>query len=165
MTTANIKDFGAVGMTDQELAGTACACIEELLKREQEGRHAQLEAANAMFPQLREAFKAAGITMDRFALQWQFKHFDWSDVPVIYGPDDRYYGPKPKNRREAMAIARKFGDGNPMTFGEAWAFAAGFGPVIERAMHKMGFGGRGEPPPLGYRDPRKATLKELTEPK
>lgn len=147
--------------TDYELASIAICCIEELKRREHDLRAMNLESANQMFPELRKAFEAAGLDMSTIDCGRGFIMPPWADTPVIVGVNTGYHGNRPKTKAGALRIARRFGDGKWMTAGEAWMFAAGYGPVIERAMHKFGFAGKGEAPPLGYRTPVVRTVMEV----
>ena len=136
--------------TTQRLATIAMSAASEIHRRDLELRETDLEAARKLMPTVIEMFRAAGLDISRFVLGDPPRHPvipDWADEPVFAGVDRPYGGNKPTTKRKALAIARKYGDGGWMTIGEAMLFALGTGPVIERAMHKFGYGGNSPPPP------------------
>lgn len=132
---------------DEEIARIAADCIAELNARVRQSRERSLSAAQASWPELERALKAAGCLIGHIVPQGHSGRPwlpEWSTEPGCYLADGPWE--KPKRKAEAIAYARKYGDGGFASVSELWLWAHGGGPIIERAMREMGFGGKGESP-------------------
>jgi len=150
-------------LEDAVLAEIAMHCVAEIHRREQERRDTSLEQARAQFPALLAAWRAAGLGMSLISVREGPVQPEWAAVPVIAGVNESYHRSKPRTKKDALVLARQYGDGGWMTMGEAWMFASGYGPVVDRAMYKWGYGGDAAPPPHGYERPGGRAIRDIVK--
>jgi len=142
--TGNLKETSSAVLT-QLLSGS----IHERHRRWEESNAKSLEAALAVWPDLRRALQEKGrrLGLNGFA---EPKMPGWSDQPVV--PVEGWNGRKPRTRAKAMDIALSLGDGSWATIGELWLWVGGGGPIVTRTLQKFNLL-EGSPSP-GYRDPQ-----------
>ena len=153
----------ADGLTDEELAMAVTELVKEIASRPSESRERELEIAQAVWPDLRDSLRSAGRRISSVA--WDGPRLvTWCFYPVL--PCEGYHGRKPKTKAAALERAVAFGIGWA-TVAECWMWVQGGGPVVERAMHAMGFGGN-KPAPLSPSEmypwpPRPAMFQNETQ--
>ena len=134
-------------MSDEQLAQAMLALVTEYTTQPRERREVELQAAQLVWPELRASLRAMGRQISSVSYDGP-RLVPWCFYPVAacHG----FHGKPAKSKREALTIALTVGD-HWATVGELWQWVRGTGPIVERTMHGLGYGGPG-PAPLSVRE-------------